>query len=130
MGSALPGRRGSVLHFAYGALHGVFLGIPGKRADVKEKCQVRGRGVTTAFRKFFYYGRIFRDFSVRPNFQSCRQSVVNQEEERVARRYISSVTSQARKTKDCRIKHAKETFWPAMPLGVGPAVFANGCDKK
>ena len=119
-----------MLHFAYGALHGVFLGIPAERADVKEKCKVRCRGVTTAFREFFYYGRIFRDFSVRPNFQSCRQSVVSQEEERVARRYISSASRQARKTKDCRIQHAKETFWPAMPLGVGPAVFANGCDIK
>src|SRR4030095_16079773 len=117
-------------HFAYGVLHGVFLGIPAKRADVKEKCQVCCRGVTTSFREFFYYGRIFRDFSVRPNFQSCRQSVVNQKEERVARRYISSATSQARKTKGCRIKHAKETFWPAMPLGLCPAASANGCEIK
>src|SRR4029077_4091194 len=113
-----------------GALHGVFLRIPAKRAYVKEKCQVRCRGVNTAFREFFYYGRIFRDLSVRPNFESCRQIVVSQEEQRVARRYISSASSQARKTKDCRIKHAKEPFWPAMPLDVGPAVFANGCDVK
>jgi hypothetical protein len=117
-------------HFACGALHGVFLVIPAKRADVKKKCQVRCGTVTTGFREFFYNGRIFRDFCVSPNFQSFLRSVVNQEEERVARLYISSATSQAGKTKNCRIKHAKETFWPAMPLGVGPAVFANRRDVK
>jgi hypothetical protein len=43
---------------------------------------------------------------------------------------MSSGTSHARKTESGRIKHTEETVWPAMPLSVWPAVFANGCDIK
>ena len=62
-------RRLRSARFMFGALQAPLLVVPAERADVKEKCQVCCRGVTTGFRKFFYSDRIFRHFSVRPNFQ-------------------------------------------------------------
>ena len=85
--------------------------------------------------------RVFASFSIMAGssetsasaqiFNRVLRSVVHQEEERVARRYISSAYWPGSQNQGLSAsKHAKETFWPAMPLGVRPAVFANGCDIK
>jgi hypothetical protein len=54
-------------------MHILFLVIPAKRADVKEKRQVSCRAATTDFREFFQYGRIlsqgFRRRAFKKNLQ-------------------------------------------------------------
>jgi hypothetical protein len=106
------------------------LALRGRKCEPSDRVQLGHRAGGDQLLDFSAEQKIFRDLSMGPNFQSCPRAAVDQEEEGIASRYITSVTREARKTKQCGIKRAKETFWPAVPPGVGPAVLARGCDIK